>query len=526
MKKNLMIILAVVLAGGGLFAWQRNQANNRPDKMTIAYNDEIEGFDPSGMVYRSSFQSMALVNEGLTSIDQNSNINLSAAESITENETKTEYTINLKPNLKWYDKSGNELRSVKASDYVESWRRTANPKTKSRYILIMRIFDKSTDILQGKAPVESLGAEAVSDTQIKVKMSHAAPEFKELLAFPVFFPIMSEKLNENYGKNLDNSYFNGAYLPTEFSSGTGLKLSRNEKYYDNAKIKYSQIELKSIKDKTTQVNAFRSSEIQTLSVSTKEDLDANKNFGNVTETLAHSLSYLSLNTTDPVLSDVNVRKAILQGFNPDNYLSKVNTIGHKAIKGMIPSGMTSKVYGKDFRQENGDLFTIDKEASKAAIQNYKTSKNTDKVTLKYVISQTDDQKLAEYFKAEMNEIGINVEINVVPNVREVADYSVQSRQYNADYSDPYNFLGYFDSFLIQTGANGSKYNNPEFDSSLSKSLYEKDETKRWEMLKQQEKTLMNDAILVPVYQVNSVSVTIDKYTNIALPKGTLGAKYY
>ena len=96
MKKNLMIILAVVLAGGGLFAWQRNQANNRPDKMTIAYNDEIEGFDPSGMVYRTSFQSMALVNEGLTSIDQNSNINLSAAESITENETKTEYRNNNK----------------------------------------------------------------------------------------------------------------------------------------------------------------------------------------------------------------------------------------------------------------------------------------------------------------------------------------------------------------------------------------------------------------------------------------------
>lgn len=193
---------------------------------------------------------------------------------------------------------------------------------------------------------------------------------------------------------------------------------------------------------------------------------------------------------------------------------------------MIPSGMTTKVYQKDFRQENGDLFQINKEKAKQAVSEYKKSKNTENISLKYVISQTDDQQLAEYFKSEMAQIGIDTQISVVNNVREIPDYSIQSRQYDADYSDPYNFLGYFDSFLIQTGANGSKYNNPEFDLSLSQSLFEKDENKRWEMLKQQEKTLMNDAILVPVYQVNAVSITKSNYTDPVLPKGTLGAKYY
>ena len=98
-------------------------------------------------------------------------------------------------------------------------------------------------------------------------------------------------------------------------------------------------------------------------------------------------------------------------------------------------------------------------------------------------------------------LGINVDIRQVTygeiysTVYPTSDYQVGYAGWGPDYSDPYSYLGLFESSFTSYGTN---YSNPEVDEYLAYAKTETDPAKRMEALNNAEKLILEDAAFVPL----------------------------
>lgn len=522
--KKIGVVIVTILGFLGIYNYFNSNKSNQ-NNLIIPIENNFEAFDPTNVIYQSSMQVMNVVNEGLMSTNNQGQIENGIAQKIEANDQLTNFKITLRTDAYWFDSQGTKIRNVKADDFVKSWQRTVDPKTGSRYILIMKVFKNGTKIINNQASASELGVKAIDDYTLEINTEFAAANLSELLAFPVFQPILVEKVSPDYGKNLNNSYFTGSFIPTKLANTEEIEVVKNKQYYDANKVNCNSITFKVIKDKTTQINAFNAKQLTNITTTTNEQSKA-VNKGSKIEQLKIGVKYLALNTQNEYLKDANLRRAILEGFDITEYLESINPIGHIKIKGIVPSQMTNNTFKKDFRTENGDLFQINIENAKKLVQDYKQTNQLNTITLDFLITPYEDQTLMQLFKQEMQKIGLEINLKTVENVRDGTPYAIQIRQYDADYSDPYNILGYFDSYLIKTGANGPKYNNPAFDQLLNSFMEDKNVDSRWEKMKEAEKMLFRDSTLVPLYQINVKHYYLENSKPLILKMGNISGKYY
>lgn len=105
----------------------------------------LTSLDASKITDGVSSAQLSQVDEGLYRLNKNSQpINALAAKTTISNHGKL-YTINLKHNGRWSDG-----QKVTAQDFVYSWERTLNPKTKSEFTYLFTSIKNADAIMVGK----------------------------------------------------------------------------------------------------------------------------------------------------------------------------------------------------------------------------------------------------------------------------------------------------------------------------------------------------------------------------------------
>jgi oligopeptide transport system substrate-binding protein len=89
-----------------------------------------------------------------------------------------------------------------------------------------------------------------------------------------------------------------------------------------------------------------------------------------------------------------------------------------------------------------------------------------------------------------------------------------------DYDDP---MSYMEIWLGDSSQNNSGYASPEFDKLIKAALVEKDAKKRMGMIAQAEKTILNDAPLIPLQLRRKAILTSPSLKNLSTP--LIGAQY-
>lgn len=494
---------AVLLAATALTACgSSKKSSSSKQDLSWSVAGEITTMDPSKATDVVSFTQMVNTMEGLYRSSKNGQTP-GLATSATVSKDGLTYTFNLRKST-WSDGS-----PVTAKDFVYSWRRTVNPKTESEYAYLFSGIKNADRIQNGKKPVSSLGIKAVGKYQLVVTLEKRMAYFKDLMAFPVFFPQQEKavkKYGDKYGTASKYMAYNGPFVQKGWTgSNLSWKLEKNSKYWDKSSVKLNRISYSVNKTPSTAYNLYESNKLDGFGL----DSNLTKQFKG--KSAYHSLAnggtyYLELNEKNQNLANANIRKAISLSINRKNLTSILG--GNNLPANTYTAKDLTKVNGKDYTS------MIDASAKKMATYNPSLAKKYWKkglaelgkssLTLNLLTSDTDSaKKTGEALQSmlESNLSGLKLTVTSVPFKtrlarRENGNFQLCGSDWIADFGDPISFL----ELLTSTNAsNYGSWKNSEYDRLIKASKATNDQNERMKDMSQAESIMLKDCGVVPVY---------------------------
>lgn len=425
------------------------------------------------------------------------------------------YTFKIREDANWSNGD-----PVTADDFVYAWQRLADPTVAASYnYMIQDIVENATEIIGGEKEPSELGAKAVDEKTLEVKLVRAVPYFKDLLTLPMYYPqnqAYVEELGDKFASNSDSLVYNGPFTLTEWD-GTGLSwvYKKNEDYWDVDNVKLDTINFDVVKETSTALNLYETGGIDRMRLS-GEYVQTQQDNEDLRVEPTSSVFYFKFNQerngqkTD--LANENIRKGLAMAFDKEAYAETVLQNGSLPANGLVPQGLAvDPDTGKDFRDQNGDLLEFNVEEAQKYFKKGLEEIGKDNLTLEILGDDGENAKKSlEYMQGQLTQNLPNLEIklrNVPFKVRLEADtkqdYDIEMSGWGADYADPINFL---ELFASDNGNNKSSYANDEYDALIKKSLSEVNDLEaRWVGMLDAEKILMETAGIAPIYQrYNSV----------------------
>lgn len=516
-KKLLTLALAMTLsislvACGGAKSTSNNsngtQTTQGSDKtLKVQFDVEIASMDPQIATDGTSFEAIAAVTEGIYSVDKAGSPILAAAESAEKSEDGLTYTFKLR-DAKWSNGT-----KVTANDFVFAWRRLADPKTASEYAFMIGIagIKNAEDVLAGKKGVEELGVKAKDDNTLVVELSHPVTFFESLLSFPSFFPVNEEfykQSGDSFATSPNTILANGPYKISSYEpAATTIELVKNTDYWDADAVKLDGIKFQVIKEAQQTMLAYQNGDLDvaTLAGEQVEQFKADPEFTNVA---AGYLWYISVNQKIAGLENENLRKALALAYDKDAIVNNILKDGSVVADFAVPKLLATGPDGKDFRETTGTYLSTDKAKALEFYNNAKKELGKETFIYKMMVEDTESaQNVAQFIQSEIQTTlpGVTIELEVMPKKNRVermqaGDFESVLTRWGPDYADP---MTYLDMWTTDSPNNYGFWTNSEYDK-LIKSAKDGElalnPEKRWEELKKAEKMVMDEAVILPVYQ--------------------------
>jgi oligopeptide transport system substrate-binding protein len=467
-----------------------------------------------------SFTTLNATNEGLYRLDQNQKVIPGVAEGApTYNADKTVLTIKLKKDTKWSNGD-----PVTANDFVYAMRRAIDPKTASPYgpYFMMDKIKNATEVSEGKAKLEDLGVKAIDENTLEITLVRALPYIESYLTFQLFYP-QNQKYVEaqgaNYAKDAAHLLYNGPFKMTKWDGPTGTEwvLEKNDTYWNAKDVTLKKINVNVSKDPQASANAFTAGEADiTPKLAQAAILSQYEGSKDLLRYQEPSIWWLKMNEKNPVLKNVNIRKAIAKSVDRKALVEDVLANGSVEAGYLVPKGF-SYLDGKDFRDTTDTYLKTDKEEAKKLWEKGLAELGQKEVTFTYVGQDTATSKTTDAFikdQLEKNLPGLKINIESVPFKIRIAredkeDYDLLMGGWGPDYADP---MTYMDLWLTGGGQNHMSYSDSKFDDLIHKAqgdLVAKPQ-ERWKALQDAEKILLeDDAAIAPLYQ-RSVNLLINQ----------------
>lgn len=474
--------------------------------------DEIPSMDPSKVEDALGIQWVSEVMEGLYRLDENGKPVPGMADGEPEiSEDGLTYTFKIKDNAEW---SNGE--PVTAQDFVYAWQRAVDPATASEYgpYMMGGVVKNATQISSGEMDIADLGVTAEDDKTLVVELEKEVPYFQSMTTFATFFPLNQkfvEEQGDQFGLEPENILSNGPFEMTEWNHSQSMKFVKNETYWDAETVQLEELNLTVVKDTSTGVNLYETGELDRAGLSA-DFVDQYINDANFITEPEPTVFYLKMNQKrggeeDTPFANENVRKAVAQAINKEDYVNVILNNGSTVIDGLMPADFVSGPDNKDFRETNGSLLPYDLEAAQAAWEKAKEELGTDEITIEMLGDDGDTAaQTSAYFKdqLEKNLPGLTVENKQVPfkqrlELDNAQDYDLQVAGWGPDYVDANTFM----NLWVTDGANnGMSYSSEEYDALIESANGEHagDPEARWNDFLEAEKVLMEDAAIAPLYQ--------------------------
>ena len=417
------------------------------------------------------------------------------------------YTFHLRENVKFH--TGNTMT---ADDWVFSLRRlhyiSDNPSFladpfSTKDAVNVKAVDPMTVSFTLDAPnvaflsyLSTNNSVVVDSKAVKAKGGTDAPDAKD-----------TDKAKDFLDQN---SAGTGPFILKSFTLKDQVVMDKNPNYWrEPAKI--DRFILKMMKDSGTERQQLEAGAIDIANDLDPDAVAALAKNNNFTITKGNTLDhvYLALNTSPDVggiLSNKLVRQAIGYAVDYDGIIKGLE--GGAAVQPptIIPIGLL----GVD---KVTPMYKTDLNKAKDLIKQANASGQTIKFTYGAgdVIEAVALDTLAPKLKADIEQIGLKVDLAPVEPQQRLADYRAGKLQFTVsswspDYADVHTYAEPFG----KTGgaaAKRVKYSNPAVDALLDQGLKETDPAKRADIYAQIQKTIMDDApflvLLQPVAQIVS-----------------------
>ena len=487
------VATAAVVPAGVQLAEKQTLVRNNGSEVQSLDPHKIEGV-PESNINRDLF-------EGLLISDVDGKPSPGVAEK-WENKDFKVWTFHLRKDAKWSDGT-----PVTAQDFVYSWQRLANPNTASPYASYLQYghIVNIDDIIAGKKPVTDLGVKALDDHTFEVTLSEPVPYFYKLLVHSSVSPVPKAAV-EKYGEKWTqpaNIVTNGAYKLKDWVVNERIVLERNANYWDNAKTVINQVTYLPIASEVTDVNRYRSGEIDMTYNNMPIELfqKLKKEIPNEVHVDPYLCTYYyEINNQKAPFNDVRVRTALKLAMDRDIIVNKVKN------QGDLPAYSFTPPYTDGAKLVEPEWFKWsqekrNEEAKKLLAEAGYTAEKPLTFNLLYNTSDLHKKLAIAAASIWKKNLGANVKLEnqewkTFLDTRHQGNYDVSRAGWCADYNEPTSFLN---MVLSDSSNNTVHYKSPAFDKLIADTLKVTDEAQRSELYSKAEQQLDKDSAIVPVY---------------------------
>lgn len=487
------VAMAAVVPAGVQLAEKQTLVRNNGSEVQSLDPHKIEGV-PESNINRDLF-------EGLLISDVDGKPSPGVAEK-WENKDFKVWTFHLRKDAKWSDGT-----PVTAQDFVYSWQRLANPNTASPYASYLQYghIVNIDDIIAGKKPITDLGVKALDDHTFEVTLSEPVPYFYKLLVHSSVSPVPRaavEKFGEKWTQPA-NIITNGAYKLKDWVVNERIVLERNTNYWDNAKTVINQVTYLPISSEVTDVNRYRSGEIDMTYNNMPIELfqKLKKEIPNEVHVDPYLCTYYyEINNQKAPFNDVRVRTALKLALDRDIIVNKVKN------QGDLPAYSFTPPYTDGAKLVEPEWFKWsqekrNEEAKKLLAEAGYTAEKPLTFDLLYNTSDLHKKLAIAAASIWKKNLGANVKLEnqewkTFLDTRHQGNYDVSRAGWCADYNEPTSFLN---MVLSDSSNNTVHYKSPAFDKLIADTLKVTDEAQRSELYSKAEQQLDKDSAIVPVY---------------------------
>ncbi|HEX8036740.1 MAG TPA: peptide ABC transporter substrate-binding protein [Ktedonobacterales bacterium] len=438
------------------------------------------------------------------------------------------YTIHMNPGLKWSD--GQPLT---ADDVAFTINTFANPDFGA----------------VGFPTTEGISATATDSTTVTVTLTTPDVTLVALLADPVAAPMPKHvfgsmkaadmtKSNENNAPSVSS----GPFVVSDRKQGDSITVKKNRNFYMGPDKPYLDgITFKMIGDTTTILTAAQAGQFDAAWFVPINDLDSYKalpEYNTGYDRVGTSYEGAYFNMKSPILQDKLVRQALAQSFDPKEIIS---TIWKGTATYTCDDNPGNAAHSTDLIGATG-CYTVNQEAAGKLLDQAGWTMGSDGYrhkggkVLELRYSTTAGRKYREdselIAQAAWKRIGVKIKIvNYPARVLFANDKSgiLCSGNYDiAEFArgstiDPDDHSIWASDQLCPNGGNNSFYKNDTVDQLYKDETSNPDMTKRLQDLKQIQKQLIDDAVVVWLYAFPNIYVskkTLKGYTPSAFAQDT------
>ena len=355
---------------------------------------------------------------------------------------------------------------------------------------------------------EDIGVSAIDDYTVRISLVLPSPFFVGLLAHQVF-RIVPKNVIEKYGAEWtqpQNIVTCGPFKVKTWRPYDKLVVERDPMYWDAATVKLDEIHFYPMSDNPTIMNLYKVGEVDAVLNHTVPNawLEVVKSKQDYMDGPEAAINYVLINVTQPPMNDVRVRKAFNYAVDKEAWAKWRKIV--KPLTAFTPEGIF-----KDYPQPKGDQFNPDEARRLLGEAGFPVTKKADGSyscpkfpvdQVEYIYNTQDSNKaMAEWMQAQWKQnLGITISLRNMDwktflNVRAKLEYKGFSRgAWSADYMDPFTFL----SLFYTGGENGTGWLDPKYVTMLDEANRTLDPKKRYQMLAQAEKFLIDAQPMIPI----------------------------
>ncbi|MDC3164496.1 peptide ABC transporter substrate-binding protein [Gammaproteobacteria bacterium] len=423
------------------------------------------------------------------------------AESWIISDDGKEYIFKLNKNAKWSNGD-----PVTADDFVWSWRRILTASLGSQYPDMLYYLVGAYEYHNGQIDnFDEVGVKALDTHTLKVNLKNPTPFFIGLLSHYSTWPVHKETvlkhgdIDDRNGEwtRPGNFVCNGPFQLKTWELNNKIVVEKNPHYYDASMVRLNEIHYYPVSNVMTEDRMFRAGQLHlTSSMPTQKcPIYIEEKNPNLKIDPYMGTYFYRINTENETLSDVRVRKALAYSIDRQLLVDKVTQCGQIPAYSFTPPGSNGyqpsteipydPVLAKQLLAEAG--YSSDNPFPKLEIL-FNTNEGHRKVAL--AIQQM-----------WQNELGIQVELvnqdwKVYLSREMVGDFQISRAGWIGDYEDPNTFL---DLMRPNRGNNKTGWENMDFDALVEEANTINDQDKRYELLNEAEKILIDNMPIIPLY---------------------------
>ena len=463
---------------------------------------EPQGIDPHIVTGVPEHHILISLCEGLTIPNPFGDGNLpGAAESWDISDDGKEYIFNLRRNALWSDGS-----KVTADDFVWSWKRILTASLGSQYPDMLYYLEGAYEYHNGITDdFETVGIKALDSYTLKVNLKAPTPFFLGLLSHYSTWPVHKDTvlkfgtIDDRNGEwtRPGNFVCNGPFNLKSWELNNRIIVEKSPTYWDSSTVRLNEIHYYPVSNVMTEDRMFRAGQLHVTSSlpSQKCPIYLEENNPDLRIDPYMGTYFYRLNTNNPFLSDVKVRKALAYAIDRKLLVEKVIKCGQIPAYSFTPPG--SNGYEPD------TSIPFNPELAKSLLNEAGFNDANKLPKLEILFNTNEDHRKVALAIQQMWQQNLGIEVELVNQdwkvylSREmVGDFQVSRAGWIGDYEDPNTFL---DLMRPNRGNNKTGWENYEFDNLVMKANSTINQSERYELLNEAEKILIDSMPIIPLY---------------------------